>query len=42
VSPVKYELGCYIPEDNILDTHRCENLISYMLEFERGLIGNTH
>jgi hypothetical protein len=28
VSPVKYELGIYIPED-ILQSHRCENLKSY-------------
>jgi hypothetical protein len=26
VSPVKYELGLYIPEDDILHTHRRENL----------------
>jgi hypothetical protein len=30
VSPVKYELGFYIPEDGILDTHCRENLKSYM------------
>jgi hypothetical protein len=29
VSPVKYELGFYIPEDNILHSHRRENLKSY-------------
>jgi hypothetical protein len=29
VSPVKYELGFYIPEDDILHSHRCENLKSY-------------
>jgi hypothetical protein len=29
VSPVKYELGIYIPEDDILHSHRCENLKSY-------------
>jgi hypothetical protein len=28
VSPVKYELGFYIPEDNILHSHRRENLKS--------------
>jgi hypothetical protein len=28
VSPVKYELGFYIPEDVILDSHRRENLKS--------------
>jgi hypothetical protein len=26
VSPVKYELGFYIPEDGILHSHRRENL----------------
>jgi hypothetical protein len=31
VSPVKYELGFYIPEDDILHSHRRENLKSYML-----------
>jgi hypothetical protein len=29
VSPVKYELGFYIPEDDILHIHRRENLKSY-------------
>jgi hypothetical protein len=29
VSPVKYEMGFYIPEDDILHSHRLENLISY-------------
>jgi hypothetical protein len=32
VSPVKYELGFYIPEDDILHSHRRENLKSYILE----------
>jgi hypothetical protein len=27
---VKYELGCYIPEDTILLSHRLENLKSYV------------
>jgi hypothetical protein len=31
VSPVKYELGFYIPEDDILHSHRRENLKSYIL-----------
>jgi hypothetical protein len=26
MSPVKYELGFYIPEDDILPSHRRENL----------------
>jgi hypothetical protein len=30
VSPVKYELGFYIPEDGILHSHRRENLKSYL------------
>jgi hypothetical protein len=29
VSPVRYELSFYIPEDNILHGDRCENLKSY-------------
>jgi hypothetical protein len=28
MSPVKYELGVYIPEDDILHSHRRENLKS--------------
>jgi hypothetical protein len=30
VSPVKYELGFYIPEDDILHSHCSENLKSYI------------
>jgi hypothetical protein len=30
VSPVKYELGFYITEDNILHSHCRENLKSYI------------
>jgi hypothetical protein len=30
VSPVKYELGLYIPEDDILHSHSRENLKSYL------------
>jgi hypothetical protein len=29
VSPVKYKLGFYIPEGDILHSHRSENLKSY-------------
>jgi hypothetical protein len=29
MSPVKYELGFYIPKDDILHSHRRENLKSY-------------
>jgi hypothetical protein len=32
VSPVKYELGFYIPEDGILHSHCRENLKSYKLQ----------
>jgi hypothetical protein len=31
VSPVKYELGFYIPEDDILHSDRRENLRSYII-----------
>jgi hypothetical protein len=31
VSPVKYELGFYIPEDDILHSNRHENLKSYTI-----------
>jgi hypothetical protein len=31
VSPVKYELGFYIPEDDNLHSHRRENLKSYLI-----------
>jgi hypothetical protein len=30
VSPVRYELGSYIPEDDILHSHRREDLKSYI------------
>jgi hypothetical protein len=30
VSPVKYELGFYIPEDDILNSHRREHIKSYI------------
>jgi hypothetical protein len=30
VSPVKYELGLYIPEEDILHSHCRENLKSYI------------
>jgi hypothetical protein len=41
VSPVKYELGFYIPDDSILLSHRLENLKSYMdrLVFTIELLG---
>jgi hypothetical protein len=31
VSPVRYELGFYIPEYDILHSHRRENLRSYIV-----------
>jgi hypothetical protein len=31
VSPVRYELGFYIPEDGILHSHSRENLKSYIV-----------
>jgi hypothetical protein len=33
MSPVRYELGFYIPEDDILHNHRREELKSYNLIF---------
>jgi hypothetical protein len=30
VSPVKYKLGSYIPEDDILHSYRSKNLKSYI------------
>jgi hypothetical protein len=30
MSPVKYELGFYIPEDDILHSHRRGNVKSYI------------
>jgi hypothetical protein len=37
VSPVKYEKGFYIPEDDILHSHNRENLKSYMLGNDHGI-----
>jgi hypothetical protein len=34
VSPVRYELVCYIPEDGIPHSHRRENLESYMFDVD--------
>jgi hypothetical protein len=31
VSPVKYEMGFYIPEDGIPHSYRHENVISYII-----------
>jgi hypothetical protein len=40
VSPVKYELGFYIPEDGILHSDSRENLKSYNIEiFLEGSAG---
>jgi hypothetical protein len=32
MSPVRYELGSYIPEDGILHSHRRESLKSYIVQ----------
>jgi hypothetical protein len=37
VSPVRYELGFYIPEDGILHSYHCENLKSYIKATESVL-----
>jgi hypothetical protein len=37
VSPVRYELDCYIPEDHILHSSRRENLKSYIVLTGRTL-----
>jgi hypothetical protein len=39
VSPVKYELGFYIPEDGILHIHCRENLKPYMKKESNDIIG---
>jgi hypothetical protein len=41
VSPVKYELGLYIPEDYILHSHRRVNVKSYVaiLFREHSVVG---
>jgi hypothetical protein len=33
VSPVRYELGLYIPENDILHSHSRENFKSYMYKY---------
>jgi hypothetical protein len=37
VSPAKYKLGFYIPEDGVLYSHRRENLESYRTKFGKPL-----
>jgi hypothetical protein len=37
VCPVKYELGFYIPEDDILHIHRRENLKSHIVSEDNAL-----
>jgi hypothetical protein len=37
VSPVKYDLGFYIPEDDILHSHRRENFKSYVALTDRSI-----
>jgi hypothetical protein len=41
VSPVRYELGFYVPEDDILHSHCRKDLISY-IELTGGAICRTH
>jgi hypothetical protein len=41
VSPVRYEPGSYIPEDDILHSHRRENLKSYTSQNLLGGRGKT-
>jgi hypothetical protein len=38
MSPVKYELGFYIPEDGILHSHSRENLKSYTANVRSSVI----
>jgi hypothetical protein len=38
VSPVRYELGSYIPDDDILHSDRRENLKSYRSPFGSYLV----
>jgi hypothetical protein len=38
LSPVKYELGFYIPEDEFLHSHRRENLKSYISKTCTGIM----
>jgi hypothetical protein len=38
VSPVKYELGFYIPEDDILHSHRRDNLKAYIIIIDWKLV----
>jgi hypothetical protein len=39
VSPVRYELGSYIPVDDILHCHRRENLTPF-IALTRGVLHN--
>jgi hypothetical protein len=39
VSPMRYELGFYLPEDDILHSHPRENLRSYNSEMEGQCVG---
>jgi hypothetical protein len=38
VSPVKYELGFYIPEDDILHSHRREDIKTYILYEDSSVV----
>jgi hypothetical protein len=41
VSPVKYKLGFYIPEDDILHSHSLENLKSYRVQSVLTMLCST-
>jgi hypothetical protein len=40
VSPVRYELSFYVPEDGILHSHRRGNIKSYRIFLDFFLIGS--
>jgi hypothetical protein len=42
MSPVRYELGFYIPEDDLLHSHRRENLNYYILSLRFFLNVSVH
>jgi hypothetical protein len=42
MSPVRYELGFYIPEDDILHCHRRENLKPYTNVTKRLALSQGH
>jgi hypothetical protein len=40
MSPVRYELGFYVPEYSVLHSHCRENLTSYILKIEFRILYN--